>query len=119
MIFIVFYKPFDSIEWYYLVNCLEAFRFGPDFIRWVKTLYKYIQSCVINNGLTTGYFALERGVRGGHPLSPYLFVVLAETLALAIQQNEAIKGISIGKEETKLLQYADNTTAVLSTSLRF
>ena len=32
-----------------------------------------------------------------------------------IQQNTAIKDISIlGKEETKLLQYADDTTAVLS-----
>ena len=114
MIFIDFHKAFDSIEWNYLVNCLEAFRFGPDFIRWVKTLYKNIQSCVVNNGLTTGYFALERGVRQGDPLSPYLFVVVVETLALAIRQNEAIKGISIGKEETKLLQYADDTTVVLS-----
>ena len=114
MIFIDFHKAFDSIEWNYLVNCLEAFRFGPDFIRWVKTLYKNIQSCVVNNGLTTGYFALEREVRQGDPLSPYLFVVVVETLALAIRQNEAIKGISIGKEETKLLQYADDTTVVLS-----
>ena len=114
MIFIDFHKAFDSVEWNYLVTCLEAFCFGPDFIRWVKTLYKNIQSCVINNGLTTDYFALERGVRQGDPLSPYLFVVVVETLALVIRQNTAIKGISIGKEETKLLQYADDTTAVLS-----
>ena len=114
MIFIDFHKAFDSVEWNYLVTCLEAFCFGPDFIKWVKTLYKNIQSCVINNGLTTDYFALERGVRQGDPLSPYLFVVVVETLAIAIRQNTAIKGISVGKEETKLLQYADDTTAVLS-----
>ena len=114
MIFIDFHKAFDSVEWNYLVSCLEAFRFGPNFIRWFKTLYKNIQSCVINNALTTDYFALERGVRQGDPLSPYLFVVVVETLALAIRQNTAIKGIAIGKEETKLLQYADDTTAVLS-----
>lgn len=114
MIIIDFHKAFDSVEWNYLVTCLEAFRFGPDFIRWVKTLYKNIQSCVINNGLTTGYFPLERGVRQGDSLSPNLFVCVAETLAIAIRQNTAIKGILIGKEETKLLQYADDTTAVLS-----
>jgi len=114
MISIDFHKAFDSVEWNYLVTSLEAFRFSPDFIRWVKTLYKNIQSCVINNSLTTGYFALERGVRQGDPLSPYLFVVVVETLAIAIRQNTAIKGILIGKEETKLLQYADDTTAVLS-----
>ena len=32
----------------------------------------------------------------------------------AIRQNKDIKGISIENEETKLLQYADDTTAVLS-----
>ena len=74
MIFIDFHKAFDSVEWNYIVTCLEAFCFGPDFIKWVKTLYKNIQSCVINNGLTTDYFALERGVRQGDPLPPYLFI---------------------------------------------
>ena len=109
MIFIDFHKAFESIEWIYLVSYLKAFQFGPDFIRWVKTLYKNIQSCVINNGLTTDCFALARGVRQGDPLSPYLFVVVVETLAIAIRQNSAIKGITISKEETKLLQYADDT----------
>ena len=59
MIFINLRIAFDSVEWSYLVTCLEAFCFGPEFIRWVNTLYKSIRSCVINNGLTTDYFALE------------------------------------------------------------
>ena len=37
-----------------------------------------------------------------------------ETFALAIRQSTEIIGIKIGGEETKLLQYADDTTAVLS-----
>ena len=53
-------------------------------------------------------------MRQGDPLSPYLFVVAVETLALAIHQNPQIIGIKIGGKETKLLQYADDTTAVLS-----
>ena len=60
------------------------------------------------------HFTLERGVRQGDPLSPYLFVVAIESLAIAIRKNPAIRGIMIGKEETKLLQYADDMTAVLS-----
>ena len=73
LIFIDFQKAFDSLEWNFLLSCLEAFNFGPDFIRWVKTFYKNIQSCVINNGLMSDYFTLERGVRQGDPLSPYFF----------------------------------------------
>ena len=114
MIFIDFQKAFDTIEWCYLQRCLESFNFGPEFIRWVITFYNNIQSCVINNGITSDYFTLERGVRQGDPLSPYLFLVAVETLAIAVRQNTLIKGITIGKDETKLLQYADDTTAVLS-----
>ena len=114
MIFIDFHKAFDSIEWDYLYKCLEAFNFGEDFIRWAKTFNKNIESCTVNNGFFSKYFKLERGVRQGDPLSAYLFVLAIETLAIAIGQNSEIKGIVIGKEETKLLQYADDTTATLS-----
>ena len=53
---------------------------------------------------------MPRGIQ----LSPYLFVVAVETLAIAIRQNSDIKGIYIEEQETKLLQYADDTTAILA-----
>ena len=119
MISIDFQKAFDAIEWCYLQRRLESFNFGPEFIRWVMTFNNNVQSCVINNGFTSDYFTLERGVRQGDPLSPHLFgVAVKETLAIEFRQNTAIKGITIGKDETKLLQYADNTTAVLSDAFR-
>ena len=114
MIFIDFHKAFDSLEWNFLFSCLAAFGFGPEFVWWVRTLYHIIESCVLNNGLATDFFSLERDVRQGDPLSPYLFVVAVETLALPIRQNPEIIGIKISGEETKLLQYADDTTAILS-----
>ena len=114
MIFIDFEKAFDSIEWCFLYECLEAFNFGPEFIKWVKTFYKNVSSCVINNGVSSPLFKLERGVRQGDPLSPYLFVVAIEILAISIRSNTKIKGITIGDNETKLLAYADDMTALLS-----
>ena len=64
--------------------------------------------------MTSNFLTLERGVRQGDPLSPYLFVIAVETLAIAIRQNSEIKGIYIGDEqETKLLHYADDTIAIL------
>ena len=114
LIFVDFRKAFDIVEWYYLFDCLKAFNFGPDLINWVKTFHRNIESCVINNGSSSDYFTLARGVRQGDPLSPYLFLLVIETLAISIRRNPVIDGIKIGNNETKLLQYADDTTAVLS-----
>ena len=114
LLFIDFQKAFDSVEWEFLIESLKKFNFGRGFLQWVKTFYNNIQSCVINNGVSSNFFTLERGVRQGDPLSPYLFIIAVETLAIAIRQKESIKGITIGTEETKLLQFADDTTAVLA-----
>jgi len=59
---------------------------------------------------------IERGVRQGCPLSPYLFVLSVEVLASAIQRDPSIKGISISQNEIKLSQYVDDTTLILDGS---
>ena len=91
-----------------MLKCLDAFGFGPTLIRRVETFYNGITSCVLNNGISTPYFELERGVRQGDPLSPYLFIIVAEILAVTIRSREDIRGIRIGQEEFKLVQYADD-----------
>ena len=58
-------------------------------------------------------FKIERGVREGCSLSPYLFVLSVEVLANAIWRDPTIKGISISQNEIKLSQYADDTTLIL------
>ena len=62
------------------------------------------------------FFRLIFGVQQGDPLSPYLVVVAVEVLGIAIRQNSQVtcKGIVIGTEQTKLLQFADDTTVTLS-----
>lgn len=75
--------------------------------------YCDIQSCVINNGWSTGFFELGRGVRQGCPLSPHIFILCAEVLASAIRKDNEFKGITVGSTECKLSQYADNTTLIL------
>jgi len=60
------------------------------------------------------FFNVEHGVRQRDPLSPYLFVICVEILAIAARNDENIKGIKISDSETKLLQFADDTTAILA-----
>ena len=68
LLFIDFEKAFDSVEWDFLYHSLDVFNFGPNLIRWIKTFYKNVSSCIINNGSFSEPFKLERGVRQGNPL---------------------------------------------------
>ena len=42
------------------------------------------------------------------PVSPLLFSIVLEVLAMAIRQHKEIKGIQIGKEEVKLSLFAND-----------
>ena len=88
----------------------------PTYIKeWVKILYTDIKSSVTNNGWHSEYFDLGRGVRQGCPLSPYLFILCAEILAIQTRDNAKIEGIDIGNKNYKILQYAESINAILKT----
>ena len=111
-----FQKAFDTIEWPFIIETLKKFNFGNSFIKWVQLFYTNISSCIINNGTTSRYFKINRGVRQGDPLSPYLFIIATEVLANAIKRNPAITGINIKNKEVEMTQYADDLTLTLRNS---
>jgi hypothetical protein len=80
---------------------------------WVRTIYNETEACVTNNGFSSEFFKLERGVRQGCPLSAYLFIMVVELLAHKIRKTKEIKGITIGNTEIKLVQMADDTTTFI------
>ena len=63
---------------------------------------------MICNGEKLGAFPIRSGVKQGCPLSPLLFNIVLEILALAIKEEKEIEGIKIGNEETKLSLFADD-----------
>ena len=72
-----------------------------------------VQNSVLSGGYTTNYFQISRGVRQGCPLSPSLFILAVELLALKIRQSPQCKGIDIqGDQEVKISQFADDTTII-------
>ena len=49
------------------------------------------------NGEELKAFPLKSGTRQRYPLSPLLFNIVLEVLAMAIREEKEIKGIQIGK----------------------
>ena len=85
-------------------------------MNWIRLFYHNTESCILNNGWSSAFFKLGRGIRQGCPLSPYLFILCAEILAETIRKNENIKDITINEQEIKISQYADDTTLILDRS---
>ena len=108
--FLDFEKAFDTVNWNVIQKTLEIFGFKEQFRAWVKAIYKNSEACVTNNGFSSPFFKLQRGVRQGCPLSAYLFIMVVELLANKIRETREIKGIKIGDFELKILQMADDTT---------
>ena len=87
MMMVDFSKAFDSLEWSFLFKTLQKMNFGESFIKWVHVLYTNVESCILNNGLTSKHFQLQRGVRQGDPLSAYLFILCIEVLNSMLINN--------------------------------
>ena len=109
-------KAFDRVDWGFMKSTLVAMGFGPSFISWVNLFYFHVQSSVNVNGYLSPFFPLSRGVRQGCPLSPLLYVLVSEVLAVNIRRNPRISGLSLPgfPPLSPISQYADDTSLVLT-----
>ena len=78
------------------------------FLNIIKAIYERPTANIILNGQKLRAFPLRSGTRQGCPLSPILFNIVLEVLVTALRQENKIKGIQKGKEETKLSLFADD-----------
>ena len=113
-----FEKAFDSISWPFITTALEEMNFGEKFINWVHMFQQGSTSKITLNGHFSLPFSLQRECRQGDPISPYLFILCSEFLALPLKNNEEIEGIKILNKEHKLCQYADNTSIFMRATER-
>lgn len=109
-------KAFDRVDWPFMLSTLSHMGFGSSFISWVNLFYHRVQSAVNVNGYLSPFFNLSRGVRQGCPLSPLLYVLVSEVLAVNIRCNSRISGLCLPglPALSPISQYADDTSLILT-----
>lgn len=107
-------KAYDSISWQALGNVLEAMNFGPQWIQWIRLCVYNAKVTILINGSPSEFVQIKRGLRQGDPMSPYLFLLVAEILSALINSavyQGLIKGFKVDRDEFQLchIQFADDT----------
>eukprot|EP00253_Pinus_taeda_P002838 PITA_02838 len=89
-------KAYDRINWLYLRLLLTHLGFNYSFISWIMGCISNVSFVVLINGAASPFFKSQRGLRQGCPLSPLLFLLVAEGLSRLIhkaRREEKVKGI--------------------------
>lgn len=109
-------KAFDRVDWSFLLSTLSKMGFGASFCKSIKLFYTGIRSSVIVNDYITKPFHPSRGVKQGCPLSPLLYILTMEVLAVSVRKNPAISSLSIPRvaDLPVLSLYADETSVVVT-----
>ena len=90
-------KAFNKIQHTVMVNFLKNLGIEGTYLNIIKAIYDKPTANIILNGEKLKTFPLRSGKRQGSPLSPLLFNIALEVLALRITKEKEIKGIQVRK----------------------
>ncbi|KAN0036857.1 hypothetical protein ACTFIV_002171 [Dictyostelium citrinum] len=106
-----FAKAFDSISHNSIERTLLHIGIPAKLTNLIMALLKDSTAKVIVNGTPSNSFEIKRGVKQGDPLSPTLFVLVAECLASAINNDTNISGLQLNdsNQREKFQAFADDS----------
>ncbi|KAK1275589.1 hypothetical protein QJS04_geneDACA012807 [Acorus gramineus] len=109
-----FAKAYDSVDRKFPIQLLELHGFPSRWIRMVRQCIDIVHALMLINGEVAGFFPLNRGLRQGDPLSPILFVLVANILSRFCAKAVTggwIQGLQCarGGQSVSIIQFADDT----------
>ncbi|GJX27101.1 beta-fructofuranosidase, insoluble isoenzyme 1-like protein isoform X2 [Tanacetum coccineum] len=110
-------KAFDSLSWSFLESIMAQMGCEEKWRKWIHSCLNLAFASVLINGSPNSKFKLERGLRQGDPLSPFLFILAVEALNVVFLEarNKSIfLGAEVGRDKVPIshLQFADDALIV-------
>lgn len=107
-------KAYDRVNWEFLDYMLGRMGFGKKWRKWMGRCYGTAHYSFLVNGTTVEHFQGSRGLRQGNPLSPFLFLVVADVFGALLSKafNAGIlEGFEVKPNGLRVshLQFANDT----------
>nr|GFC46279.1 RNA-directed DNA polymerase, eukaryota [Tanacetum cinerariifolium] len=81
-----FEKAYDFVRWDYLDDVLRRFGLGDRWCGWIQECLRSSRGSVLVNQSPAEEFQFYKGLKQGNPLSPFLFILIMESLHLSFKR---------------------------------
>ena len=81
-----FEKAYDKVKWSFLQQTLRMKGFSPKWCKWIESFVSGGSVGIKVNDDIGHYFQSKKGLRQGDPMSPILFNIIADMLAILIKR---------------------------------
>ncbi|GAU32181.1 hypothetical protein TSUD_68520 [Trifolium subterraneum] len=111
-----FERTYDTVNWNFLDYMLARMGFAEAWRRWIRACVFQSTMSVLVNGSTTDDSNVGKGLRQGDPLSPFLFLIVAEGLTVLMRSavdSNLFHGYKVSNNISfHTFQFADDTIIV-------